>query len=90
MVANPISKGSIENVSGASKMVAADYSSADYTFATVPRGIHVNTGGTAVVRLEEDSADRTLVLNGGQTYVYRVKIIRNSGTTASMGIFGIY
>lgn len=90
MVANPISKNSIAAIGGASSMLAADYSSGDHTFTTVPRGIHVNVGGTAVVRLEDDTADRTLVLNAGQLYPYRVKIIRNSGTTAGMGIFGIY
>lgn len=90
MAANPISKNSVASLGGASSMVAADYSSGDHTFAVVPRGIHVNAAGTAVVRLEDDTADRSLVLNAGQLYPYRVHIVRNSGTTASMGIFGIY
>lgn len=90
MVANPIAKASIENLSGASKMAASVYSSVDHTFDPVPRGIHVNVDGTAVVRLEDDTADRSLILKAGQTYWYRVKTIRNAGTTAGMGIFGIY
>lgn len=90
MVANPISKSSIENLSGGASTVLADYSAGDYTFAVVPRGIHVNVGGAAVVRFENDSSDRTVVLNGGFDYAHRIKIIRNSGTTAGMGILGLY
>ncbi|KAA3527061.1 hypothetical protein GOZ96_04805 [Agrobacterium vitis] len=92
MAANPIATSSVENLSGASSMVDADYSSADYTFPVIPRAIHVNAAGTAVVTLEGEisSVTHALVLNAGQTYPYRVKTIKNSGTTAGMGIRGIY
>lgn len=90
MVANPIAKGSTAALGGISSMVAIDYSAGDAALAVVPRAIHVNVDGTAVVRLEDASADSTLVLNAGQVYPYRVKIVRNSGTTASMGIYACY
>lgn len=90
MAANPIAKGSIQELGGISSMVAIDYSVSDATLAVIPRSIHVNADGTAVVRLEDDSADVTLVLNAGQFYPYRVKIVRNSGTTASMGLKACY
>ena len=90
MVANPIAKGTIQELGGISRMVAIDYSSADATLSVIPRAIHVNTNGTAVVRLEDDSSDVTLILNAGQVYPYRVRIVRNSGTTAGMGLKACY
>lgn len=90
MAANPVAKGSIQELGGISSMVAIDYSAGDATLAVIPRAIHVNVAGTAVVRLEDATADSTLVLNAGQVYPYRVKIVRNSGTTASMGIYACY
>lgn len=90
MVANPIAKGTIQELGGISRMVAIDYSSADVTLAMVARAIHVNADGTAVVRLEDDSADATLILKAGQVYPYRVKIVRNNGTTANMGLKACY
>ena len=76
---------------GVDRLTAAiNYSAGDATLAVIPRAIHVNVDGTAVVRLEDAAADSTLVLNAGQVYPYRVKIVRNSGTTASMGIYACY
>lgn len=90
MVANPIARGTIQELGGISKVVAVDYSVSDVTLAVVPRAIHVNAAGTAIVRFEDDSTDSTIVLNAGQMYPYRIKIVRNSGTTASMGIKALY
>lgn len=89
MTANPIGKNTVENLSGASKTELADYSSADHDFSVTTRAIHVNVDGTAVVVFEGDSTTRSLVLVGGMTYPYRLKTIKNSGTTAGMGILGL-
>ncbi|PZU22217.1 MAG: hypothetical protein DI589_12090 [Shinella sp.] len=90
MTANPIGKNTVENLSGASKTELADYSSADYNFTVTTRAIHVNVDGTASVVFEGDGATaRSLVLVGGVTYPYRLKTIKNSGTTAGMGILGL-
>lgn len=40
--------------------------------------------------MEDDAADVTLFLNAGQIYPYRIKIVRQSGTTASMGLYAGY
>lgn len=90
MAANPIAKNSIASIGGFDNLVAIDYSAGDATLAVIPRGIHVNVDGTATVRLENGSADVALVLNAGQVYPYRIKIVRNTGTTVGMGIFAGY
>lgn len=90
MVANPIAKGTIQELGGISSMVAIDYSAGDATLAVIPRAIHVNVAGTAVVRFEDDSSDSTIILNAGQMYPYRIEIVRNVGTTANMGIKACY
>lgn len=90
MVANPIARGSVQALSGISSFVAINYSVSDVTLATVCRGIVCSTSGTLVCRMEDDAADVTLFLNAGQIYPYRIKIVRNSGTTASMGLYAGY
>jgi hypothetical protein len=90
MVANPISRGSTQALTGFSSLIAVDYSSTDVTLTTVCRGVVCSTAGTLVCRLEDDSADVTLYLNAGQPYPYRIKIVRHTGTTASMGLYAGY
>jgi len=90
MVANPISRSSTQALTGFSSFVAVNYSGGDVTLTTVCRGVVCSTSGTLVCRMEDDSADVTLYLNAGQPYPYRIKIVRNSGTTASMGLYAGY
>ena len=90
MTANPIGKNTVENLSGAGKTEVADYSAGDHNFSVTTRGIHVNVDGTAVVVFEGDgTSTRSLVLLAGAVYPYRIKTIKNSGTTAGMGITGL-
>lgn len=90
MVGNIVARGSVEALSGLRSMVAIDYSGGDVTLAVTSRSLSSNTGGTVVMRLSGDSADVTRYMNPGQDYAWHVKIIRNSGTTASMGLYAGY
>jgi len=90
MVANKVSRNSIEYIAGLRSMVALDYSAGDVTLATVSRSLSCNTFGTVVMRLEGDSADVTRYMIAGIDYPWAVKIIRNVGTTASMGLVAGY
>lgn len=90
MVANKVSRNSVEFLAGIQSMIAVDYSGGDVTLARVSRGLSCNVSGTVVMRLEADGADVTRYMNAGQDYPWNVKIIRNSGTTASMGIYACY
>lgn len=90
MVASPVAKGSIEGISSISRMVAIDYSGGDVTLATVSRTLSCNTAGTVVLRCAGDSADVTRTMLAGVDYAWAVKLVRNSGTTASMGLVAGY
>ena len=90
MVANPVARNSIEFLAGIRDMVAVDYSGGDATLAKVSRTLSCNVAGTVVMRLEGGSSDVTRVMQAGVDYAWNVKIVRNSGTTASMGIYAGY
>lgn len=90
MVANTISKSSVQYLSGLTSMVAVDYSAGDATLAKVSRSLSCNVEGTVVMRLADDSADVTRYMMAGIDYPWAVKIVRNSGTTASMVIYAGY
>jgi hypothetical protein len=90
MVANKTSRSSVEFLAGIQDMIAIDYSGGDVTLARVSRSLGCNVSGTVVMRLEGGSADVTRYMNAGQDYPWNVKIVRNSGTTASMGLYAGY
>ena len=90
MVAKTVSKGSIEFLGGLTDMVAVDYSGGDATLTRPSRSLSCNVAGTVVLRMENGSADVTRYMNAGQDYPWNVRIVRNSGTTASMGIVAGY
>lgn len=49
-----------------------------------PKGLYVGTGGTVVMRLIGDTADRTFVnVAAGSVLPVRPRIIKATGTTAS-------
>lgn len=86
MVANPISKTSIEYISGLTRSVAVDYSGGDVTLAVVSRSLSCNVAGTVVLRMANDTADITRYMLAGVDYPWAVKTVKNAGTTAGMGI----
>lgn len=90
MVANTVSPNSIQSLGGLDAMVAVDYSGGDVTLDVVSRSLSCNTSGIVVMRLAGQSVDVTRYMNAGQDYPWHVKIVRNSGTTASMGIVAGY
>lgn len=90
MVAKPVSRSSVEYLSGLTSMIAVDYSSADVTLTRPSRSLSCNVEGTVVMRMEGDSADVTRYMLAGIDYPWSVRIVRNSGTTASMGIYAGY
>lgn len=91
MVANSISRDSIRVLAGISRMVAVDYSAGDVALAEVSRALSCNVDGTVVMTLEDAPATSiTRVMIAGQDYAWRVHTIKNSGTTAGMGIHALY
>lgn len=86
MVANPVSKNSIQYIAGLTRSVAVDYSSSDVTLTVISRSLSCNVAGTVVLRMADDTADITRYMQAGIDYPWAVKIVRNSGTTAGMGI----
>lgn len=90
MVANPISKNSVQYIAGLTKNVAVDYSGGDQTLAVVSRSLSANVAGTVVLRMADDTADITRYMQAGIDYPWAVKLIRNSGTTAGMGLVAGY
>ncbi|TCL70634.1 hypothetical protein [Rhizobium sp. BK251] len=91
MAANKISKNSIAVLAGASKMVAIDYSGGDVPLAEVSRGLGANADGTVVMTLEDaPTTNVTRVVKAGTDYAWRVHTIRNSGTTAALGLYALY
>lgn len=90
MVAKPVSRSSVEYLAGLTSMVAVDYSAGDATLTRSSRSLSCNTAGTVVMRMEGDTADITRYMLAGVDYPWSVKIVRNSGTTASMGIVAGY
>jgi hypothetical protein len=91
MVANVKSKSSIESLAGISSMVAVDYSGGDVVLARISRTLSCNVSGTVVLIMEDDgSTTSTRFMNAGQDYPWRVKTVKNSGTTVGMGIYAGY
>lgn len=52
-------------------------------FVEVPRAIHCDVAGNAVLVGSNDVA-RTFVLNAGTTYPYQPKRVNSTGTTATL------
>ena len=90
MAANPISKNSVEAISSITRNVAIDYSGGDQTLAVVSRSLSANVAGTVVLQMANDSSNVTRYMQAGIDYPWAVKIIRNSGTTAGMGLVAGY
>lgn len=86
MVANPVSRTSIQYISGLTKSVAVDYSSGDATLAVISRSLSCNVAGTVVLRMADDTVDITRYMQAGIDYPWAVKVVRNAGTTAGMGL----
>jgi hypothetical protein len=86
MVANPVSKNSIQYIAGLTRSVAVDYSSADVNLTVVSRSLSCNVAGTVVLRMADDTADITRYMLAGVDYPWAVKTVKNVGTTVGMGI----
>lgn len=86
MVANSISRSSIQYQSGLTSDIAVDYSGGDVNLAKVCRSLSCNVAGTVVLRFADDAVDVTRYMLAGVDYAWAIKTIRNVGTTAGMGI----
>jgi hypothetical protein len=86
MVANPVSKNSIQYIAGLTRSVAVDYSGGDVNLAVVSRSLSCNVAGTVVLRMADDTADITRYMLAGVDYPWAVKTVKNAGTTVGMGI----
>lgn len=59
--------------------------------ASVTRGIYTGTGGTLVCVLEDDTSTVTFTnVPAGIVLPLRIKQVYSTGTTASMGLVGLY
>lgn len=59
--------------------------------ASVTRGIYTGTGGTLVCVLADDSSTVTFSnVPAGIVLPLRIKQVYSTGTTASMGLIGLY
>lgn len=59
--------------------------------ASVTRGIFTGTGGTLVCVLEDDTSTVTFTnIPAGIVLPLRIKRVYSTGTTASMGLIGLY
>lgn len=91
MVANRTSKNNVAVLAGTSRQVVIDYSGGDAVLAEVSRGLGVNVDGTVAMTLEDAPTTvvtRTVV--AGMDYAWRVHTIKNSGTTAGLGLYALY
>ncbi len=58
--------------------------------AQITRAIYTGTGGTLVCTLQDDSSDVTFSsLPAGAILPVRIKRVKATGTTASMGLVGL-
>lgn len=89
MVANAISRSSVEYLAGLTGMVAIDYSVSDVTLARASRSLSCNTSGT-VVLVMADGTTPTRYMLAGVDYAWSVKGVTKAGTTASMGLYAGY
>lgn len=87
MVANPISRGSIEWLGAASS--SADITPHASNEFMPTRKIICAGAGTLAVRFANDTADRSLTLLAGVEYNFSIKAVRITGTTAT-GIVALY
>ena len=82
-MANPYERGNTATLAGGAEFYAVDISSADHTFADLPRAIIVGNTGTTIqtlaVRAEGATADVNLVCGPGSTlFPLAPEIIRQS------------
>ena len=73
---------------GIRRQLPLDYSGGNVT-VPVTNGLSCNVAGTVVFK---DGAGNTVTryMNAGVDYPWEVTQITNSGTTASMGLYGLY
>lgn len=72
----------------------ADFSSADHTFANIPRALYVvvtaSSGGSVTLRLANDGGDLVVPFaQGVHLFPGRAAAIRHSGTSGVARIFGV-
>ena len=89
MVANTKSRSSVENLANLSGMVAVDYSGGDAVLASVSRSLSCNVSGTVALIMEDGTEPSRLML-AGIDYAWRVKTVKQTGTTVGMGIYAGY
>lgn len=64
--------------------VAISYGGGDQVLAQCARAVYITTGGTLVLRMQEDTADLTFTgLILGQVYPFAIALIRQGGSTAA-------
>lgn len=88
MVANKVSRSSIEWIGSARRCVAIT-PDASAALPEISRAIVSNDGGAVACRFEGDDADVTLTLLAGVVYPYNIEYVRISGTDATE-IFALY